>query len=158
MANLFRCPIIIEKKEYIMKAVGLVQNGYTADAIYDRPFTDGENAHGTYWAEATNAGETFVRYAFDATNWNKLYVNQAYYYRYSSNTRSGIGVVKNYHYIADMRNNWVYTQVTQEKTDYVIDISTMSGTMWFFIHAESNAEFTYTRAKTFVEGDVYLTK
>lgn len=156
MGNLFRCPNKTEKREYIMKAVGIVQNGYTAIPKYHVPYTDGENTHGTYWAEANNSGETFVLYEFDATNWNKLHVNQAYLYFYSREATNRIGVSKRYFYIEDIKEGWVYQVLTQTKTDYVIDISAMTGTRYFFIQADSDGEWTTARAKAIVEGDVYL--
>ena len=158
MGNLFRCPINYFRKEYILKAVGNVQEGY----VYKNYLNYGTQGGGSVksWSTyVTYNGVGLVYYEFDATGWNKLHVEQASAYVVSGGSPTHfIGVCTPTTDITQLEGNLVVRVDIEVRNikDYVLDISKLSGKHYFCLYVKISSSNTTALSEIDVNGDVYL--
>lgn len=157
MGNLFRCPMA-EKREYIMKAGGIVQKGYEVKYVkyYDTTYGNVHLSSGSIWLE----GKGYLRayYEFDATEWNKLHVKQASGYHLVGGAHM-IGITKyepsSGYDIEDALFIKIYLPAMNLQ-DYVMDISSLSGIHYFCMFVKSSETSSGALTEIDINGDVYL--
>lgn len=160
MGNLFRCPINSEEREYILKAGGIVQEGYEAILVkyYDTTYGDASVSSSRVWVRKN--GHVRVCYEFDATKWNKLHVKKLYCYGRNSGYPM-LGITKWYPSgTYDIEDDLVSKVFLSDgnSTDYILDISSLSGTQYFCIYAKSTTTNVNDTMEISVAGDIYLTE
>lgn len=159
MANLFRCVPNLEKREYILKAGGIVQGSYSYKT-YTHKMEEGTYNYSASWAEATYYAICAVYYRFNATKWNKIHIKRLYGAGF--NNVGLIGVLANpdaYLGASDFEYASVQDTVYPHgEKDYVLDISNMTGDKLFFIYAKTTGYTTSSYTSISIRGDVYLSE
>lgn len=157
MGNLFRCPTNSDKKEYIIKKVGIVQEGYEAISAVS---AYGDSSGGDYWVQLNKSGKVVMYILFDTTKWNKLHIKNATSSDNGIFGRRVIGVSKTIN-LESSPENFMAVMVElpiDVYGDYVLDISALSGKYYFLLYVSNGGESASTYTTIYVMGDVYLSK
>lgn len=160
MGNLFRCQINNEKREYILKAGGIVQQGYnptySKGAMID---IGGSASAGPNYVDLYGNGYAVTYIDFNATNWNRLHIKQARGYAWGG-TASYIAVCTQTSYYEMVERNMLLNVRTppNEPKDYVFDISNLSGIHTFCLYVRLENGLMENRLSISINGDVYLAK
>jgi hypothetical protein len=157
MGSMFRCVPNFEKKEYILKAGGVVQSGYSYKT-YLYKYEDGWYSYSASYASASYCANCGVYYRFNATNWNKIYIKKLYGAGFNNTGIVGVCSSAN-PYASDFEyaNIKEYVYPHGEK-DYVFDISGLSGEYTFFIYASTKGYTNSSYTDIDIRGDVYLSE
>lgn len=160
MGNLFRCSANSELREYILKVGGIVQAPYVAKYITENsPNMGGEVSATTNFVFARANATAITYYYFDATKWNKLHVKQVYAGNYGARGNLiGICTPTESASLFEERMFLKYKFEHTEKIDYVFDISNITGSHVFCLFVKVANGTTSNYLRTFIDGDVYLTK
>lgn len=157
MGNLFRCVPNFEKKEYILKAGGVVQAGYSFKTYLYKD-EDGSYSYSASSASATYYANCGVYYRFDATKWNKIFVKRLYGAGFNNTGIVGVCYSSN-PYASDFEYASIKEYVYPHgERDYVLDISSLTGEYTFFIYASTKGYTTSSYTDIYINGDVYLSE